>query len=198
MKKDEDKRKEELEIVTANLPLLARLANGQFMDLLVRPKKDRVKFTTEQYIADCTENIEYWLKADINQYLRYVHGVGEMTLNAVMDQFMLFKQVYQLLEQRIDTVEIEASVERDKKRRDLRTTQADMETYDANRKCLSCFKFMFQYDETNNQRHKKEEVCTCSSSRGIQGQMRTKTADYRKEITKKKKIPKKDPKRYEK
>ena len=65
-----------------------------------------------------------------------------------------------------------------------------MDAYDMARRCLECGKFLFMYDERNNKRHEKDEVCTCHASRGIQNKMKEKTADYRKELEMKKKIRK--------
>jgi len=198
MKTDDEKRLEDLKLVEKNVELLAQLAQGNFIDPTFRPKSERVKFTAEQYTEDVMENIAYWKTADVNTYMRSVYGVGEMALNAVQDQFALYLQVWRLLNYRPDEAIIAEDAEKKARRRHLRTTQADMDVFDANRKCLACGMFLFQYDATNNQRHKKDEVCTCNSSRVIQSQMRAKTSAYRKGIEHKKKIPKKDPKRYDK
>ena len=198
MKTDEDIRTEELDFVVANVDMLAKRANGNFMDRLVRPKKKRVKFTTEQYKEDVLANVEYWREAPIKTYLNWVHGVQGYAEGAIKDQFEYYLTVYRMLNSRPDPELEAADAAKKAKMRALREAQVGMDVFDMGRKCLACFKFMFHRDENNNERHKKKDVCECNSSRSLQNQMKAKTSEYRKDLADKKKIPPKDPMRYKK
>ena len=197
MTKDEDRRTEELDFVRANAEYIAGLADGHFMDPTVRPKKDRVAWTYEFALSEILDGIAFWEKVPVQEYATHMRGgLKTLTMNALDNQFQIWRSVISYLQRRPDK-KLEA-VDAAKKQltRDLRATQADMETFDAKRKCLACGLFMFERDETNNKRHEKDEVCGCNASRNIQAQMRAKTSAYRKGLEHKKKIPKKDPERY--
>jgi len=198
MKTDEETRIEELDFIEKNIAGLASLAAGHFIDPMVRPKKKRVKFTEKSYTEFVLEGVEYWKTADINAYMRSIHGIKELASNALDNQFRLWLQVYNLLNQRVDEELIAEDAAKKKRLRDLRVTQQDMDVFDANRRCLACGKFMFLSDEKNNTRHEKQEICTCNSSRGLQNQMKARISEYRSDLADKKKLPKKDPMRYKK
>jgi hypothetical protein len=189
---DEERRTEELDFVEANVSYLAKQADGQFIDLKVRPKNKRVKWTEESYRKTLLGNIQYWRTAPINDYMRYVYGVKGFVLQALDNQFTRFRDVHALLRSR--PADPAPDREKQERRDKLRTEQADMDELDKNRKCLDCGKFLFHRDETNNKIHEKKEVCTCHSSRHIQAKMAQKTSDYRESLKQRKK---KDPKRYQ-
>jgi len=194
----EEMREKELRFIEQNIDALAELAAGNFIDTTIRPKKDRVKFTAKFYREHTLDNVEHWRKEPIDDYARCIYGVMEMAQNALLEQFGLYLQVYNILNQRIDREIAEADAKKKARLIELRTAQADMEPFDANRRCLACGQFLFEYDEKNNQRHKKKEICTCNSSRAIQAQMKARISQYRKELAEKRKVPKKDPKRFDK
>lgn len=198
MMSDEETRKEDLDFVENNIDQLAAMSVENFIDPVLRPKNKRVKFTAKFYKESMLENIHFWREAPVADYMRFVYGVKGFALSALDNQFDHWRQVWLILNTRRDEEQEKEDAAKKAKKRALRVTQQDMPVFDANRQCLACFKYIFMYDETNNKRHEKNEVCTCKSSRHLQAQMRAKISAYRARLADKKKIPKKDPRRYEK
>ena len=171
---------------------IAAIFDGHFIDPNVRPKDKRVQFKEKDGLLAMREGIKAWKDMDEPAQLRYVHSVKDYMLQAIQGEFPVERArwIYSILSARPDPAAEAADAQKRDLRRRLRTEQADMGAYDMARRCLDCGKFLFMYDERNNKRHEKDEVCTCHASRGIQNKMREKTADYRKELEMKKKIRK--------
>jgi hypothetical protein len=180
---------DEITFVKNNLDMLAGLANGQFIDPLVRPKSARKQWTTKSYREDCIAGLKWWGEQTPEMQQRFLNGIGGYAQQALNYEFwpQRLRWIYSILNSRPDLKQFAQDVEHGKAMKALRDAEATMNPFDANIHCWGCGKFMHEYDEKNNKRHEKDEVCTCSSSHVLQAQMKERVAAYRKQLAETKK-----------
>ena len=140
MKTDADYIEAELKTVERNLDFLAEQAKGNFIDLKVRPKDKRKKWTYESYERGTKKNISWWRQSPLPAQKKrgHLNGLGTFVIQALQGHFTRYRDIWVLLNQR----PIDETPDREKKAkmRALRNEQADMERLDPNRKCLECFR----------------------------------------------------------
>lgn len=180
---------EEREFVCANVDRLAELAEGQFIDLSVRPKSKRKKFEREMYRDAVMTGNDWWKDQPEELQSKYLNGCAGFAMQAMNQEFVpeRVRWIYSMFCARPDPKQEQADREKDVLRKRLRIEQATMNAFDANIRCLNCGKFIHLYDEKNNRRHEKEEVCTCTSSHTLQSQMAERVSAYRKHLEDEKK-----------
>jgi hypothetical protein len=172
---------EEIDFVRVNIDKLAAMANGQYIDPLVRPKSKRVQWTDKTYKKPILDGIEWWQEQPENMQQKFLNGVGGFAQQALNYEFwpQRLRWIYSVLTSRPDLKKVADELEHAQKMRALRDAERDMNPFDANIHCWSCGKFMHEYDEKNNKRHDKDEVCICRSSHTIQNKMRERIKAYR-------------------
>ena len=183
---------DDLGFVQTNLPYLAGIADGQFIDPNVRPKEKRVTWSEKSYTKDVEAGLVWWKAQPEADKLRYLHSVKEYTIQAIRGEFPheRARWIYSILMARPDKKLEQADAEKKERMRRLRAEQHDMSPLDIMFRCLKCGKFAHERDETNNKRHEKSEVCTCGGVSGPQAEMKERISAYRAHLKERKQFKK--------
>lgn len=181
---------EGIDFVKKNLDALAEIADGNFIDPLVRPKDRRVLWTAASYRKEVLAGLDWWARQDEATKRRYLHSIKDYTIQALQHEFseQRARWIYSILVARPDAEQEKRDRELEAMRKELKAKQRDMNPFDANIRCLACGKFIHMYDEKNNKRHEKEEVCECRASHTLQAQMADRLSAYRKHLEQRKRI----------
>jgi hypothetical protein len=183
-----------LDFVESNLHYLAGRADGQFIDLSVRPKSARKTWTKESYTEEVLENIGFWRAQSVEEQMRGLNGLKGFTLGALEDQFQLWRDIAMILRRR----PIDRSVPEVAKREleERRTTEKHKDQFDRSKVCIQSGLAVFIRDINNNYIDKKagadREVCPCKTCERNRTAMTKAIAEKRKRPKRKKK----DPERY--
>lgn len=172
-----------------NIDALAEIADQNFINPNVRPKEKRKLWTAKSYREDVLAGITWWEKQDEATKRRYLHSVKDYTVQALQHEFPeeRARWLYSILVARPDAKQEQADREKKAMREQLRLAQAKMNPLDASIRCLNCGKFIHMYDEKNNKRHDKADVCECTSSHTLQAEMAERVSAYRKHLDERKK-----------
>jgi hypothetical protein len=175
---------EGLSFVRKNIDALAEIADQNFIDPQVRPKEKRQLWTAKSYHEAVLAGMDWWSKQNDATKRRYLHSVKDYTVQALQHEFPeeRARWIYSILVARPDERQEQADREKEALRKELRLSQAKMNPLDANIRCLDCGKFIHMYDETNNKRHERAEVCECTSSHTLQAEMAERVGAYRKHL----------------
>jgi hypothetical protein len=194
--------KDDLDFVYAVMPLLAKMADGHFIDPNVRPKDKRETWTLAAYEREGKMHIAWWLEQPLSLQERHLNAIRVFAIQGLDNKFQSWRDVMGLLRYRPDPELDRLDAESKARGRQIRDEQWDMAEFDMKRRCAACGLFLYLYDERNNKRHEKDEICTCKSSICTckssilqQNRMKAKTKAYRDGLAEKKRI-KKDPRRY--
>lgn len=205
----EERSKEALDLFRNNVDALADMADGDFIDLKVRPKSDRKKFTFKQYKKDVLEGcdrLENAPEAMRNQIWNHLSGLKDFILAALDNQFTRYRDIYNLVTTPLDNWEPPEDLEERKKSlQKIRAEQDGWAWHDRRSRCPQCYPPLPIYirDINNNyidlKERGKRKVCMEHSASGkLRGRMKKEREDRRREQEgkKKKAKPKKDPERY--
>jgi len=181
---------EDIKFVVDNLKLLAAIADGNFIDPLVRPKEDREVWTAQSYTADVTKGLEWWSKQPEHVQKRYLHSIKDYTIQALQHEFpeQRARWIYSIVVSQPDHVQEAKDAAHKAKMRALRDEQAKSHPEDNGYRCLQCFKFVYRRDKHNNEIHEKEEVCDCGGVAGLQKRREKVISEYRLGLKTKKQI----------
>ena len=197
----------QFELFENNIDFLAAIADGQFIDLKVRPKSARKKFTKEQYTKECLERVAYHRKnrddgLQPQWYTNHFLSFEEFTIEAMQHYFSRFRLLYTILIAEPPTETPDEREARTKRRQEIRAAQRDMDPTDRKLRCPMCALPVYVRDVNNNyidlKKKHSREVCQCSASFKLRTRMKKLREEKRRgQEDKKKQRKKKDPKRYE-
>ena len=181
---------EEIAFVERNIDRLDELAVGQ-PTRYGQKKSEREFWKKGQFKKDVLEGLKWWKTLTYDQKMR-LNGVKGFAQQAMDLEFypQRLQWIYSLTTVRFDPGQEakERAHKVDMKTlRDKEQPIADRDKFDMGLHCWGCGKFLFEYDERNNRRHEKDELCTCSSSTVTQNEQKTRVSVYRKSLDERKK-----------
>lgn len=205
---DEQVIVEGLDFFRSNVDFLANQSDERFMDLNVRPKSDRKKFTAAQYKKDTLARCEWWENTDevtIDFKFHHLHALKDFVLQALDDQFQRWRDIYNILMQGPPEDSVQDLEARKERTQRIRAAQGVMRWYDRKLKCPMCGLPIYIRDINNNyideKTKGKRKVCTeHSASVRLRSRIKKEREDRRKDQKEKKRKapPKKDPERFRK
>ena len=188
-------------LLETNIDTIATLADGSFIDPLVRPKNKRKKFTAAKYKETCLARIEFWREQE-DIPINHFSGFEDYTLQALQNQFQRFRDIYCLLMRAPSIEHPNVLAEQKAAVQKIRTEQREMDWKDRKLKCPICGLPVYTRDINNNyidlKKRGKREVCQHRAGANLRSKMKTVREARRVEQKKKQRIPKKDPLRYKK
>lgn len=149
---------DQLSILETNLAIIAHMADGQFIDLKVRPKDKRKKWTEKGYFDTMTKRIAYFRAENDSWDWKEdaLFGVKAFTIACLKDQYQRFRDLWNIMHNKY----VDPEIEKKKKARGkkIRKEQEEMDKFDRKRKCPGCGKPILIRDLQNNYIDKKKRA----------------------------------------